>query len=258
MITVLSFALRIPSEMTAERVSRRVDSQFDRGLLDEIRNLLASGVPERAHPFTGLVYRQALEHLRGVRGEAATRELIVRENRRYARRQLIWFRKEPNLQWIYAAGESESARDYSWERQRSWKVASSHRTNRHGSATAYKLVPGAAFPVMMDPSSPQYRRAPVIGHTLWVTRNHEDERWPAGAYPTQSHSDDGMTRWIADDEPLEDTDVVLWYVFGIHHITRVEEWPIMPSASCGFTLEPLNFFDRNPTLDVPANGCHHT
>jgi tRNA dimethylallyltransferase len=108
---VLSFALRISPEMTAERVARRVDAQFDRGLLDEMRNLLASGVPERAHPFTGLVYRQALEHLRGMRGAAATRELIVRENRRYARRQLIWFRKEPNLQWIYAAGESESARD---------------------------------------------------------------------------------------------------------------------------------------------------
>jgi predicted house-cleaning NTP pyrophosphatase (Maf/HAM1 superfamily) len=48
---------------------------------------------------------QALEHLRGVRDEVATRELIVRENRQYSRRQLIWFRKEPNLQWIHAAGE---------------------------------------------------------------------------------------------------------------------------------------------------------
>ena len=55
----------------------------------------------------GLVYRQALELLDGVRDEPATRELIVRENRRYARRQLIWFRKEPNLQWIHAAGDRE-------------------------------------------------------------------------------------------------------------------------------------------------------
>jgi tRNA A37 N6-isopentenylltransferase MiaA len=41
------------------------------------------------------------------RDEAATRELIASENRRYARRQLIWFRKEPNLQWIHAAGERD-------------------------------------------------------------------------------------------------------------------------------------------------------
>ena len=38
---------------------------------------------------------------------------------------------------------------------------------------------------------------------------------------------------------IEDTDVVLWYVFGIHHMTRPEEWPVMPVDSCGFTLKPL-------------------
>jgi tRNA dimethylallyltransferase len=104
---IAAFALQIPADATAERVARRVDNQFRQGLMDEVRGLLAAGLPETAHPFTGLVYRQALELLRGVRDEPATRELIVRENRRYARRQLIWFRKEPNLQWIYAAGERE-------------------------------------------------------------------------------------------------------------------------------------------------------
>lgn len=102
---ILAFALRIPPEATAERVARRVDAQFESGLLHEIRGLLEAGLPQTAHPFTGLVYRQALEHLNGIRGERETRELIVRENRKYSRRQLIWFRKEPNLQWIYAAGE---------------------------------------------------------------------------------------------------------------------------------------------------------
>jgi tRNA dimethylallyltransferase len=108
---VVSFALRLPSEVIAERVAKRVHAQFEQGLLDEIRSLLASGLPERAHPFTGLVYRQALEHLKGMRGEEQTRELIVRENRKYARRQLIWFRKEPNLQWIYAAGERQETQE---------------------------------------------------------------------------------------------------------------------------------------------------
>jgi tRNA dimethylallyltransferase len=83
-----------------------VDEQFARGLLDEIRTLLALGIPEQARPFGGLVYRQALEHLHGVRDEAATRALIAQENRRYARRQLIWFRKEPNLVWFDGPGES--------------------------------------------------------------------------------------------------------------------------------------------------------
>jgi len=87
-------------------VTRRVDEQFERGLLDEVRGLLACGVPETARPFGGLVYRQALEHLHGVRDETATRALIAQENRRYARRQLIWFRKEPNLSWFDGPGES--------------------------------------------------------------------------------------------------------------------------------------------------------
>jgi tRNA dimethylallyltransferase len=108
---IAAFALRIPAETTADRVARRVDAQFEQGLLDEIRGLLASGLSEKAHPFTGLVYRQALEHLHGVRDETATRELITSENRKYARRQLIWFRKEPNLRWINAAGDREGTQE---------------------------------------------------------------------------------------------------------------------------------------------------
>jgi tRNA dimethylallyltransferase len=104
----VAFALQIEPELTAARVAARVHAQFHQGLLDEIRAILGSGIPESAHPFTGLVYRQALEYLHGVRDEAATRELIIRENRKYSRRQLIWFRKEPNLQWIHAAGERET------------------------------------------------------------------------------------------------------------------------------------------------------
>lgn len=104
---VLAIALRLPAAQTSARVTRRVDQQFERGLLDEIRGLLASGVPEDARPFGGLVYRQALEHLHGVRDEAATRALIAQENRRYARRQLTWFKKEPDVHWFDGPGETE-------------------------------------------------------------------------------------------------------------------------------------------------------
>ncbi len=104
-VDVVAVALQLPRELTAERVARRVEEQFTRGIVDEVLGLLASGVPEQARPFGGLVYRQVIEMLRGVRGEAETRALIVQENRRYARRQLIWFRKEPNLVWFDGPGE---------------------------------------------------------------------------------------------------------------------------------------------------------
>ena len=105
---IISIALQIPAEQTMARVARRVDEQFARGLLDEIRGLLARGVPESARPFGGLVYRQALEHLHGVRDEASTQALIVRENRQYARRQRTWLKKEPDLEWFEGPGESPS------------------------------------------------------------------------------------------------------------------------------------------------------
>ncbi|MGE3843021.1 MAG: tRNA (adenosine(37)-N6)-dimethylallyltransferase MiaA [Vicinamibacterales bacterium] len=105
----VSIGLQLPSALTAERVARRVDDQFARGVVDEVRRMLGEGIPETAHPFSGLVYRQVLDMLHGVRGEAETRALIVRENRKYARRQLIWFRKEPNLQWLNHPGEQAAA-----------------------------------------------------------------------------------------------------------------------------------------------------
>ena len=106
---VIAVALHVPMPMLVERVTRRVDAQFERGIVAEVEALLARGVPPDARPFGGLVYRQVMEMRRGLRDEAATRALIVQENRRYARRQLIWFRKEPNLVWLEGPGERAEA-----------------------------------------------------------------------------------------------------------------------------------------------------
>lgn len=103
---VVGIALTIEREAIASRVLRRVDRQFERGIVSEVQGLLAAGVPDSARPFGGLVYRQVIEMLRGVRDEPATRALIAAENRHYARRQLIWFRKEPTLIWFDGPGES--------------------------------------------------------------------------------------------------------------------------------------------------------
>lgn len=110
-VRVGAVALRMPAAWLADRLRQRVDAQFEAGLLDEIRARLAEGVPPTARPFGGLVYRQAMEHLRGIRDEASTRALIAQENRKYARRQLIWFRKEPNLVWFDGPGTNAEVQD---------------------------------------------------------------------------------------------------------------------------------------------------
>jgi primary-amine oxidase len=155
--------------------------------------------------------------------------------------------------------EAEGKQDYDWQTQRGWKVVSTDASNSLGTPTGYKLVPGGSFPALLDPSSAVLRRAGVIEHTLWVTPYHPDERWPCGDFPTQSATDTGLPVWTSQNRPIENVDVVLWYVFGIHHITRPEDWPVMPVDTVSFWLKPFGFFDRNPALDVPPDansGCH--
>lgn len=101
---ILTIGLLDPRPDLESRVARRVDAQFARGVAAEVDGLIAAGVPETAHAFSGLVYRQLIEMRQGVRDEAATRALIVRENMRYARRQVMWFRKEPGVRWLAGPG----------------------------------------------------------------------------------------------------------------------------------------------------------
>jgi primary-amine oxidase len=154
--------------------------------------------------------------------------------------------------------EADGKQDYDWGTQRGWKVVNDNVTNGLGTKVGYKLIPSAAFPALLDPASAAFQRAQVVGHTLWVTPYHEDERWPCGDFPVQAEKDTGLPEWTAADRPIENTDVVLWYVFGLHHITRPEDWPVMPVDIVSFWLKPFGFFDRNPSLDVPPSEDHCT
>jgi primary-amine oxidase len=153
--------------------------------------------------------------------------------------------------------EAEGRQDYDWATRRTWKVVNRGRPNRHGTPAGYTLVPSASFPALVDRSSPVLQRAQVIDHTLWVTPYREDERWPCGEFVNQSRHDAGLAQWTQADRPIADTDIVLWHVFGIHHIPRPEDWPVMPVDTVSFSLRPFGFFDRNPTLDVPPTAARH-
>jgi tRNA dimethylallyltransferase len=108
-VEVIGLLLQVPSADLRARIEARVDRQLARGWVDEVRALLTAGVPRDAHAFGALGYRQLVAHLDGAIDAPATRELIVAETRRYARRQLIWFRKEPNLELIPGPGERTTA-----------------------------------------------------------------------------------------------------------------------------------------------------
>ncbi len=143
-------------------------------------------------------------------------------------------------------------------RSRTWHVRSATARNRLGRPTGYKLVPEACPVLLADPTSPIARRAGFATEHLWVTAAHPDERRAAGDYPNQHPGVDGLPRYIEADRPIEDADVVLWHTFGVTHLPRPEDWPVMPAERTGFHLVPAGFFDQNPALDLapPEHACH--
>ena len=153
--------------------------------------------------------------------------------------------------------ESEAQRNIDPFRSRYWKVLNPHEFNRLGKPVAYKLVPGASSLLLASTDSRIAERARFAGKHLWVTPFHPDEMHAAGDYPNQSSGEAGLPCWTSENRNLLNTDVVLWHTFGVSHIVRPEDWPIMPVESIGFHLVPVGFFNRNPSLDVPPPvACH--
>jgi primary-amine oxidase len=157
--------------------------------------------------------------------------------------------------------EVAARRNVDPSRSRSWKIVNRASRNAVGQPTAYKLLPGSTPTLLADPSSSVGQRATFASHNLWVTPFAADERHAAGDYPNQHSGGAGLPAWTARDRPVVDTDIVVWHSFGVTHIPRPEDWPVMPVESTGFSLVPFGFFDRNPALDVPPSAagevhCH--
>jgi primary-amine oxidase len=154
------------------------------------------------------------------------------------------------------ATEKQAQRVVDASRSRIWKIVNPEARNRLGEPVGYKLVPAATPTLLASPESSVGRRAAFATRNLWVTPYQSDERRAAGDYPNQHAGGDGLPRWTAADRPIAGTDVVVWHTFGVTHIPRPEDWPVMPVESTGFLLAPVGFFDRNPALDVPPSPRH--
>jgi primary-amine oxidase len=155
--------------------------------------------------------------------------------------------------------EAEGGRLADASLARSWRIENPERTNRLGRPVAYVLRPQEQPTLLADPGSSIAQRAAFATKHLWVTRYAEDERYPAGEFVNQNPGGAGIPAWTVGDRGLDGEDVVLWHTFGVTHVPRPEDWPVMPVDTCGFVLRPHGFFDRNPTLDVPpsaGSSCH--
>ena len=141
---------------------------------------------------------------------------------------------------------------------RRWRVVNEGRRNAVGGPTAYELMPNTDPLMLASAESSVAMRATFARHALWVTAHDDAEMRGAGDHPTVNIGGEGLPAYVAQGRPLVDTDVVLWHSFGITHVVRPEDWPVMPVDVLGFQLRPVGFFDRNPGLDVtPPAHCQH-
>ncbi|MGH3585954.1 MAG: primary-amine oxidase [Pseudonocardia sp.] len=154
------------------------------------------------------------------------------------------------------ARESQAQRRADGSVVRTWHVVNPEKTNALGQPVGYALIPEGKATLLADAQSSIHSRANFATNHLWVTRYDPAQRYPAGDFVNQNPGGAGLPSWVQADRELDGEDIVVWHSFGTTHFPRPEDWPVMPVDSCGFTLKPVGFFDRNPALDVPANGSH--
>jgi primary-amine oxidase len=147
--------------------------------------------------------------------------------------------------------ESEAARKANAASQRYWKVINPQKFNYAGSPVGYKLEAPNCITPFVNAGSPSGKRAGFVQNHMWATAFDANERYPGGEYMNHSTGAGGLPDFVAKDRPLENSDVVLWHVFGLHHPVRVEDFPVQPCVTTGFKLMPTGFFNGNPCIDLP-------
>jgi tRNA dimethylallyltransferase len=99
------FALNPPRDELYARINARTEKHFADGLVEEVRGLLADGVPANSSALGAHGYRRVIEYLRGERDLASAIEQTKLDVRHYAKRQLTWFRREPSVEWVNGFGD---------------------------------------------------------------------------------------------------------------------------------------------------------
>ncbi|OTB08229.1 hypothetical protein M426DRAFT_317341 [Hypoxylon sp. CI-4A] len=149
----------------------------------------------------------------------------------------------------------EGGYDLDSSKGRTYMVQNSHMPNEvNGLPASYKIMFPPMQPMLAHPSTFNARRAEFADHHIYVTKYRPDELFAGGKYTNQSRGHTGIKSWIAaNNASVEDEDIVVWVQFGLNHIPRIEDFPVMPVEIISVHLKPVNFFTRNPAIDVPPS-----
>ena len=149
--------------------------------------------------------------------------------------------------------ESEAQRNIAPEKSRSWKIVNPKKLNKVGLPTAYKILYGNTPTLLSNPDSPPGKRAAFAKHNIWATPFQNEERSGGGRHTVMHSGEGGLEEITSKDRNISECDLVTWLTFGVTHLPRPEDWPVMPVEYCGVHLIPVGFFDQNPTINLPPS-----
>ena len=132
-----------------------------------------------------------------------------------------------------------------------WRVINPATHGKVGYPSSYQLKAGHSATSLLSADDNPQVRAGFSQYQVWVTPYSDRERFAAGPYPTGAATADGLPVWTKANRPVENSDIVVWYTMGMHHVVRAEDYPIMPVAWHELEIRPFAFFSRNPALDLP-------
>ena len=149
--------------------------------------------------------------------------------------------------------ERDAAREADGRTGRYWKITNPNVKNSVGQAPGYKLAIQATPLMLAQEGCSMRARGEFATKHLWVTKYDAAERYASGNFPNQHAGGDGLPKFIAGNRAIENTDIVVWHTFGVTHVCKPEDFPVMPVEYAGFMLKPTGFFRENPAMDLPAD-----
>ncbi|XP_050219920.1 amine oxidase [copper-containing] alpha 2, peroxisomal-like [Mercurialis annua] len=129
-------------------------------------------------------------------------------------------------------------------------IVNPNKKTRLGNNHGYRLLPASFIhPLLTENDYPQIRAA-FTENDVWITPYNKSEKWASGWYADRSRGQDTLAAWSRRDREIDNKDIVLWHLMGLHHVPSQEDYPIMPTLKARFELHPNNYFERNPVLKL--------
>ena len=133
-----------------------------------------------------------------------------------------------------------------------WRIENRDVKTSLGYSPSFELAGGHTATSLLGSDDWAQRRAGFSASALWLTAYNPSELYAAGNYPNQNATVEGLPRFI-NGESIVGTDIVAWYTMGFHHVTRPEDWPVLPTVRHSVTLRPHRFFTHNPAMDFRSD-----